>query len=109
MDGVIRDLAEVRKMRFPVFARGVIPIPGGKNIVDSLNILVMCGGVQVAPNDIVVADEEGIVVVPSEQADSVLQTAQARAAKEANENLEQWEAAHHARIEDILRQKGFTG
>lgn len=108
IDGVIRDLAEARSNRFPVFARGVIPIPGGKDIIGTLNQPIHCGGVQVSPGDIVVADEEGIVVVPSEKLNSVLSGAQARAAKDAAETLESWEAKHRARIEEILRSKGFT-
>jgi regulator of RNase E activity RraA len=107
VDGVIRDLAEARERRFPVFARGVIPIPGSKDAIDVLNGPVRCGGVHVAPGDVLVADEEGIVVVPSDRLDAVLAAAQARAAKDAAETLEQWEAAHRARIEEILRSKGF--
>lgn len=109
VDGVIRDLAEVRARRFPVFARGVIPIPGGKNEIGVLNGPVRCGGVHVAPGDIVVADEEGIAVVPARERDAVLSRAQARAAKDAAETLETWEAAHRARIEAMLRAKGFAG
>jgi regulator of RNase E activity RraA len=108
VDGVIRDLAEVREDRFPVFARGVIPIPGGKRELGVLNGTVRCGGVQVAPGDVVVADEEGIVVVPAAQQDTVLETAGARAAKDAAESLEEWEAEHQARIDAILRDKGFV-
>ena len=108
VDGVIRDLAEVRDNHFPVFARGVSPIPGGKDVLETLNQPVLCGGVHVAPGDIVVADEEGIVVVPLADAERVLKAAQARAAKDAAETLESWEAAHRARIDDILRKKGFT-
>ncbi len=63
VDGVIRDLAEVRAMRFPVFARGVIPTPGAKKQLGVLDGPVRCGGVDVSPLDVVVADEEGIVVV----------------------------------------------
>jgi 4-hydroxy-4-methyl-2-oxoglutarate aldolase len=109
VDGVIRDLAEVRENRFAVFARGVIPIPGAKEVIDVLNGPVRCGGVEVAPGDVVVADEEGIVVVPVSRRDTVLERAQARAAKDAAETLEAWEAAHRARIEEILRKKGFAG
>ena len=108
VDGVIRDLAEARANRFPVFARGVLPIPGDKNVIDVLNGPVRCGGVEVAPGDVVVADEEGIVVVPASQLEAVLNGAQARAARDAGETLESWEAAHRARIEAILRSKGFT-
>jgi 4-hydroxy-4-methyl-2-oxoglutarate aldolase len=109
VDGVIRDLAEVREIRFPVFARGVMPIPGGKEIVDVLNGPVRCGGVSVSPGDLVIADEEGIVVVPVAQLDAVLKKARARAAKDATATLEAWEAAHRARIAEILKQKGFVG
>jgi len=109
VDGVIRDLAEVRERGFPVLARGVSPIPGAKDVLGVLDAPVRCGGVEVAPGDMVVADEEGIVVVPVARTATVLERAQARAAKDAAETLDTWEAAHHARIEEILRQKGFGG
>jgi 4-hydroxy-4-methyl-2-oxoglutarate aldolase len=108
VDGVIRDLAEVREHGFPVFARGVIPIPGAKDASGVLNGPIRCGGVVVQPDDMVVADEEGIVVVPAGQATAILQAAEARAAKEAAATLDEWEAAHQARIEQLLRQKGFS-
>lgn len=106
-DGVIRDLAEVREMGFPVFARGVIPIPGTKKAVGPLNDPVRCGGVDVNAGDIVVADEEGIVVVPHARQEQVLLDARVKAAKEADESLDAWEAAHRARIDSILRSGGF--
>lgn len=110
IDGVIRDVAEVRERRFPVFARGLSPIPGGKEQLNTLNDApVRCGGVEVAPGDIVVADEEGIVVIPNGDIEAVLKKAQARAARDASETLEAWEAAHRAKIDDILRAKGFSG
>lgn len=109
VDGAIRDLEEARENRFPVFARGVIPIPGGKDAVGVLNGPVRCGGVEVRPGDLVVADEEGIVVVPAARAEAVLAAAEARAAKDAAESLDAWEAAHRTRIDAILREKGVTG
>ncbi len=109
VDGVIRDVAETRERSFPVFARGVMPIPGAKDALDVLNGPVRAGGVEVRPGDVVVADEEGIVVVPADRAGPVLRAAQARAAREAAESLEAWETAHRARIAEILRQKGFAG
>ena len=109
IDGVIRDLAEVRANRFPVFARGVISFPGGKDVIEALNGVVRCGGVEVAASDVIVADEEGIVVVPAVRLDEVLKSAQARAAKDAAVTLEAWEMAHRARIEAILCSKGFSG
>jgi 4-hydroxy-4-methyl-2-oxoglutarate aldolase len=108
IDGVIRDLGEVRELGFPVFARGVIPFPGAKALVQPLNGQVWCGGVNVSAGDIVVADEEGIVVTPSAQQEQVLRDAQARQAQEARESLDAWEQAHRTRIDQILHASGFT-
>jgi regulator of RNase E activity RraA len=109
VDGVIRDLAEVREMGFPVFARGVIPIPGGKSVAAPLNRRVQCGGVTVDGGDLVVADEDGAVVVPAARREDLLRDAQAKLDAEAGETLDAWEAAHRARIDDILGSRGFVG
>ncbi|OIK05620.1 RraA family protein [Streptomyces monashensis] len=102
-DGLIRDLGEVRELGFPVFARGIIPIPGAKKAVRPLNEPVRCGGVRVEPGDVVVADEEGVVVVPHARAEELLPAARARLAKEAEETLDDWEKAHRAKIDALLR------
>ncbi|MFE7778547.1 RraA family protein [Streptomyces sp. NPDC057445] len=109
VDGVIRDLAEVREARFPVFARGVIPIPGTKGAIGSLGGPIRCGGVRLNSGDVVVADEEGIVVTPHARREEVLRGAQAKLAKEAGESLDDWEESHRARIDKILSEKGFEG
>jgi 4-hydroxy-4-methyl-2-oxoglutarate aldolase len=109
LDGLIRDLGESRDRGFPIFGRGVIPMPGAKERIGTLNETVHCGGVEVASGDIVVADEEGIVVVPQARTAEVLEAAQRRAQKDAGQSLEEWEAAHRARIDEILRKKGFAG
>ncbi|WP_329292161.1 RraA family protein [Streptomyces pseudovenezuelae] len=106
-DGLIRDLAEVREAGFPVFARGVIPIPGTKKAVAPLGEPVRCGGVRVEAGDVVVADEEGIVAVPAARSTDVLTAARAKLAKEAAETLDEWEAAHRGRIDEILTAGGF--
>jgi 4-hydroxy-4-methyl-2-oxoglutarate aldolase len=108
LDGALRDVAESRARHFPVFGRGVVPIPGAKERIGSLNETARCGGVEVSPGDIVVADEEGIVVVPRARAAEVLEAAQKRAAKDSAQSLDEWESAHYARIEEILRKKGFV-
>ncbi|MGW1049426.1 RraA family protein [Streptomyces sp. NPDC002521] len=108
-DGLIRDLGEVRELGFPVFARGVIPIPGAKKSVRPLNEPVRCGGVRVEPGDVVVADEEGVVVVPAALAEQVLAGARAKLAKEAAETLDEWEKAHRERIDELLAAAGFEG
>ncbi|MGW4044659.1 RraA family protein [Streptomyces sp. NPDC004721] len=107
LDGLIRDLGEVREAGFPVFARGVIPIPGGKKAVEPLNTQVTCSGAKVSADDVVVADEDGVVVVPAARREEVLAAARARLAKEADETLDAWEEAHRTRVNRILRDQGF--
>jgi 4-hydroxy-4-methyl-2-oxoglutarate aldolase len=109
VDGAIRDVAEARERAFPILARGVIPIPGAKDTLGALGGPVRVGGVEVRPGDIVVGDEEGIVVVPAARAAAILGAARTRADKDAATTLDAWEKAHSARIEETLRQKGFTG
>lgn len=102
IDGVIRDLAEVRELEFPVFARGVIPKPGAKKKYTALNQTIVCGGVTVNPGDIVIADEEGIAVVPQAQAEEVYAIAKARTDKDAATTLEQWQDNHQANVNAII-------
>lgn len=102
LDGVIRDIGEIRELGFPVFGRGVIPIPGAKAVVEPLNVTVRCGGVSVDAGDVVVADEDGVVVVPAARAVSALGDARAKLDREADESLDAWEAAHRKRIDEIL-------
>jgi regulator of RNase E activity RraA len=109
VDGVIRDVAEGREAGFPVYGRGVIPIPGAKAAVGAHNVPVRCGGVSVGPGDIVVADEEGVVVVPAARRDKVLAAARAKLAKDEAETLDEWERAHRARIDQLLAERGFEG
>lgn len=77
VDGSVRDTAQIARLQFPVFSRGVAPSStvnhyrfAGKNV--TLN----CAGVQVRAGDIIVADMDGVVVVPSEHAAAVLARAQ---------------------------------
>lgn len=107
LDGVIRDLGEIRAMGFPVFARGVVPYPGTKAAVAPLGGRVRCGGVDVDAGDIVVADEEGVVVVPAGRAEQVLAEARAKAERETALSLDAWEADHRARIDAILAENGY--
>lgn len=103
IDGVIRDLQEVRAMQFPVFARGVIPKPGSKNRYSPLQQPIRCGGVTVNPGDIVVADEEGIAVIPSAEAATAHSIATQRATKDASMSLEQWQQNHQQTVATKLK------
>ena len=107
LDGLVRDIGEVRELGFPVYGRGVIPKPGGKSTALPLGEPVTCGGVTVHAGDVIVADEDGVAVVPAARADAVLADARARLAKEAAETLDEWEAAHRAKVEELLAAQGF--
>ncbi|MGF1523458.1 MAG: RraA family protein [Leptolyngbyaceae cyanobacterium] len=107
VDGVIRDVAEVREAQFAVFARGIMPIPGKKQGPGTLNQPIKCGGVQVFPNDIVVADEEGIVVIPAAQQETAWEIAKRRADRDAAQSLDDWATEHRAKIDRIMQENGY--
>ncbi len=107
VDGVIRDVGESRQRGFPVFARGASPIPSKRGGAGDINAAIRCGGVVVNPGDVVVADEEGIVVVPRARAEDVLGKAQAKAAADAALSLDEWERRHRSNVEAALRGKGY--
>ena len=108
-DGVVRDLAELRAAGFPVFARGVVPVPGAKLAASPLNGRVRCGGVSVDAGDIVVADEEGIAVVPGARRQDVLRDALARQEAEERQSLDAWEETHRALVDRLLTEQGYSG
>ena len=76
IDGIVRDIKLIREMEFPVFDRGINPISSKGRIiaVDYSCIVKMCG-VLVHPGDLVVADIDGVVVVPDDKAEVVVETA----------------------------------
>ncbi len=77
IDAGIRDTPQIRKLQFPVFSRGVVPSTSINHYrFAGANVPVSCAGVQVNPNDIIVADEDGVAVVPRARAAAVLQRAQ---------------------------------
>ena len=77
VDGGIRDTPQITKLQFPVFSRGIVPSTTVNHYrFSGQNIPVKCAGVEVRPNDIIVADMDGVVVVPHERAADVLKKAQ---------------------------------
>lgn len=76
LDGAIRDMWDIRRMGLTVYARSKSPRTAvGHYATVDRNIPVECAGVTVRPGDIIVADEDGVVVVPHDQADAVLKRA----------------------------------
>jgi 4-hydroxy-4-methyl-2-oxoglutarate aldolase len=107
VDGVVRDVVESRERRFPLFARGASPIPAKRVGEGGMNVQIRCGGVVVDPGDVVVADEEGIVVIPRARAEDVLAKAQAKLAVDSKLSLDDWERRHRAAVETSLKAKGY--
>jgi len=104
IDGVIRDIGEIKEMKFPVFARGVVPVPGKKDFISPLNVPIQCGGANVNAGDIIVADEDGVVVLPADKAAEYYKIAQKCTEKELNTSLKDWEIAHRKKIAKLLNQ-----
>jgi 4-hydroxy-4-methyl-2-oxoglutarate aldolase len=76
LDGGVRDLAECKTLAFPIFSRSVVPTNSvGRTEVEEINVPIFCGGVFVKPGDIIVGDEDGVIVIPREKVEEVVDLA----------------------------------
>jgi len=76
IDGAIRDAAELARDSLPVFARAVVPNAGGAEYRGETGVPIQCGGAVVCPEDWIVSDEDGVVVVPAARIEKVLEVAE---------------------------------
>ena len=103
-DGMVRDIRAIRALRFPVFHGGIAPLDSkGRGKVAEIDVPIHCGGVAVAPGDLVVGDADGVIVVPRGVEGDALRRA---FAKVTGENNTRDELAAGARLADVFARFG---
>lgn len=107
VDGCIRDVEEIEKMDFPVFAKGVNPRGPYKDGPGEINVPISCGGVVVRPGDIIIGDRDGLVVIPLEEAEIVLEKLKAifKKEEETTKNIDEG-TLDRAWVDEKLHEKG---
>jgi len=104
VDGLVRDVKKIEAIGFPVFAAGIKPLDSkGRGIVTDYNIPVECGEVLVNPGDLLIADEDGVVVVPRQAVDEVIRLA---GEKVSRENESRGELMRGAFLRDVYKKYG---
>jgi len=83
IDGCVRDANDIEEMGFPVFSRGLCILGTGKHGDGTLNQPIILGNWTIHPEDIIVGDRDGVVVIPQEKAHEALEKAREREEKEA--------------------------
>ncbi len=68
IDGAVRDIDEIRNLKFPLFASNIVPNAGDPKGFGEINAEIRCGGQIVKPGDYIIGDDNGVVVVPKERA-----------------------------------------
>jgi 4-hydroxy-4-methyl-2-oxoglutarate aldolase len=111
IDAGCRDVAELTRMRFPVWSRAVSATGTVKETLGEVNLPLVCAGQLVRPGDVVVADDDGVVVVPRPDVPDVLAASRAREEKEASARARYLAGELSLDVHDMrgrLARKGLT-
>lgn len=108
LDGPIRDIDEIGKWDFPVYCTGTTPGGPYKEGPGELNVPIACGGISVNPGDIILADPDGVIVIPRRDAAQILKDAQEfQAADEKKLVAARNGTSNRAWVDKTLAEKGF--
>ncbi|MPM75329.1 Regulator of ribonuclease activity A [bioreactor metagenome] len=108
IDGPIRDIDEIGKWDFPVYATGTTPGGPYKEGPGEINVPISCGGVSVHPGDIILADPDGVIVIPRKDAAVALEDAKKfQAADETKLAAAKDGSANREWVHTLLEDKGF--
>lgn len=108
LDGPIRDIDEIRTWDFPVYCTGTTPGGPYKEGPGEVNVPISCGGVSINPGDIILADPDGVIVIPRKDAAVILDEAKAfQAADEKKLAAAKNGTANRAWVDKTLADKGF--
>ncbi len=95
IDGAVRDVDDIRELGYPLFAKREVPNAGEPKGFGEINVRIYCGGIEVNPGDWIVADDNGVMVIPKQRAYEI-----ARRAMEVKK--------HEERIRGEIEDKGRT-
>lgn len=108
IDGPIRDMESLSQWEFPIYCTGATPGGPYKEGPGEVNVPIACGGISVNPGDIILADHDGIIVIPPKDAPGILEAAQKfHEADEAKANAAKEGKANRDWVLKALEAKGF--
>lgn len=81
-DGTVRDILSIKEMNFPVFCLGATLACSKKIGMGEINVPISCGGVTIHPGDIIVGDANGVLAIPKDRAEKVLEAAKTKMKKD---------------------------